>query len=109
MAYDEGLAELLRSDLSELGDVAEKKMFGGLCFMVGGHMTCLASADHGMVRVGKQAEAAALEIAGVSPMQRTGRRMPGFVEVTPEALADDRIRADLLAMALAFVRSLPPK
>ena len=53
MAYDEGLAEILRSDLAEEDGVEEKRMFGGLCFMLHGHMLCGVHKDGGMFRVGK--------------------------------------------------------
>ena len=53
MAYDEGLAELLRGDVAELGAIAEKKMFGGLCFMLNGNMLCGVHKGGAMFRVGK--------------------------------------------------------
>ena len=109
MAYDEGLAKILRADVSELGQVVEKKMFGGLCFMLDGHMLCGVHKGGGMFRVGKDRHGAALAVEGTSPMAFTGRPMGGLVDVTDDLLQDDDRRGQLMALALAFVRSLPPK
>jgi len=109
MAYDEGLAELLRNDVADIGAITEKKMFGGLCFMLEGHMLCGVHSGGGMMRVGKDRQGEALTIEGASPMAFTGRPMGGMVDVTDEALADDDRRGRLLALALQNVRSLPPK
>lgn len=109
MAYDEGLAEILRGDLADRERVDEKRMFGGLCFMLDGHMLCGVHEGGGMFRVGKEREAAALDIEGVSEMAFTGRKMGGLVDVTDEALSDDARRGQLMALALENVRSLPPR
>ena len=109
MAHDEGLAELMREDLSDHPGLTERKMFGGLCFLLHGNMACLAASDHAMYRVGKQHEPEALEIEGVTPMLRTKRSMPGFVEVAPETVADDALRARLRDMVLAYVGAMPAK
>lgn len=109
MAYDEGLAEILRTDLAELDGVTEKKMFGGLCFMLNGNMLCGVHKGGGMFRVGKANAEAAFEIEGAGPMAFTGRPMGGMVDVTDAALADDARRAQLMALARAFVDALPPK
>ena len=65
MAYDEGLAELMRGDLAGVPGITEKKMFGGLCFLLDGNMLCGVHKGGGMFRVGKDNEAAAL--AGRGP------------------------------------------
>ena len=109
MAYDEGLAELLRSDLAERRGVVEKRMFGGLCFMLNGHMLCGVHKGGGMFRVGKTRHDEALRIDGASPMAFTGRPMGGMVNVTDEAMADDAKRGLLMGLAVENVRSLPPK
>lgn len=64
MAYDEGLAELLRADLAEIPGIEEKRMFGGLAFMKDGHMLCGVHKGGGMFRVGKPRHAEALAIEG---------------------------------------------
>ncbi len=108
MAYDEGLAELLRADLAGL-PVTEKKMFGGLCFMFDGNMLCGTHKYGAMFRVGKENYDAALAMPGVGPMAFTGRPMAGMVDVSDDGIADDAVRAKLTALALAFVKSLPAK
>ena len=109
MAYDEGLAELLRGDLAEFDAIEEKRMFGGLAFMKDGHMLCGVHKGGGMFRVGKARHAEALTLEGASPMAFTGRPMGGMVDVSDEAMADDARRARLLALALANVAELPPR
>ncbi len=108
MAYDEGLAQMMRDDLSgEL--VVEKKMFGGLAFLLNGHMICGVHKGGAMFRVGKDRYEAALAVEGVSPMMFTGKPMVAMVDVSDEAMVDDGRRGQLMGMALATVRSLPPK
>ena len=109
MAYDEGMAEILREALADEPGIVEKRMFGGLAFMRHRHMVCGTYREVGMVRVGKPNEAEALALPHVRPMQLTGRPMPGLVEVDAEGLANDGLRDRLLALALGFVRALPPK
>ena len=109
MAHDEGLAEILRSDLAEVSAITEKRMFGGLVFMLDGNMLCGVHKDGAMYRVGKEHHAAALAVPGARPMAFTGRPMGGFIDACEEAVGDETRRAELLALALAFVRSLPPK
>ena len=109
MPYDETLAQALRDALAGQGAVSERKMFGGLAFMLDGNMVCGTYRDRGMMRVGKANEAAALSLPHVGPMAMTGRPMPGLVEVDAVAITDPALRARLLELALGFVRSLPPK
>lgn len=109
MAYDAGLAELMRGDLGEVAGVTEKTMFGGIAFLLDGNMVCGVHPGGAMFRVGKPNDAAALAITGVRPMDFSGRKMGGFVDVDSATMAEDAARARLLALALGFVRSLPPK
>jgi TfoX/Sxy family transcriptional regulator of competence genes len=109
MAVDEGLAELLREALAGEAGVVEKRMFGGLAFMLRGNMVCGTYRDRGMFRVGKGQAAEALGLPGTQVMAMGGRAMPGMVEALPEAMADDAVRGRLLALALAFAGSLPEK
>ena len=109
MAYDEGLAELMRSELADEPGVSEKKMFGGLCFLKNGNMICGVHKDGGMARVGKVREAEALALDGIEPLSFTGRKMGGMVDVAEEVLADDARRSEIVALALDHARSLPPK
>ncbi len=109
MAYDEGLAEILRGDLADEDGVTEKKMFGGLCFMLNGNMLCGVHKGGGMFRVGKDNHARALQIDGAQEMAFTGRPMGGMVDVSDAAMADDARRAQLMALARDFVDGLPAK
>jgi len=109
MAYDEGLAALMRDDLASMDGIAEKHMFGGLAFMLDGNMLCGVHPAGAMFRVGKDNEPFALAIPGARTMQFTGRQMGGFVEADDETMADDTRRARLLNLALDFVRALPAK
>lgn len=108
MALDEGLAELLRQDLDGEA-VTEKKMFGGLCFLINGNMISGTMKASALFRVGKLNDAAALAIPGTYPMVQRGKAMAGFVELPTEDCGDDARRAALSRMALTFARSLPPK
>ena len=72
MAYDERLAATIREALAGRAGVNEKKMFGGLCFLLNGNMVCGTYRDGGMYRVGKPNEAAALALPHTRPMEMTG-------------------------------------
>ena len=109
MAYDEGLAQLMRDELGDDPDITEKRMFGGLCFLWRGHMLCGVHPRGAMFRVGKDREAQALDVAGAGPMLFTGRPMGGMIDVDAQALADDARRAAWMALARAHAQSLPPK
>lgn len=108
MAYDEGLAQILRDDLA--GEpVSERKMFGGLAFLLHGHMVCGIHKGGAMFRVGKAHEAEALALPGVGQMLFTGKPMAGMIDVADDAIATDSTRARLMQMALSIARALPPK
>lgn len=110
MAYDEGLAELLRGDLEGEPGITERKMFGGLCFLRDGHMVAGVHKGGAMFRVGKDAEAEAMAVEGAAPMAFTGRPMGGMIDVgDPDAIVDDARRGIWMRLALAHARSLPPK
>jgi len=109
MAYDEGLAALMRDDLVDQDGLSERKMFGGLCFLINGNMLCGVHKNGGMFRVGKSREAEAMAIEGAGPMEFTGRKMGGMIDVPDAALADDERRAKWMRLALSNARSLPPK
>ena len=106
MAYDEDHAQLMRDALRELTGITEKKMFGGLCFMLNGNMLCGVHKDGGMARVGKDNEATALELDGIDPLSFTGRKMGGLVDVNADAMEDPDTRRAVLDLAIDFVSSL---
>jgi hypothetical protein len=109
MAYDEGLASLMREALENEPGYSEKKMFGGLCFLVYGKMVSGVHSGGGMFRVGKANEAEARAIPGTGPMLFTGKPMGGMIEASDELMADDDRQAALMAIALTHAKSLPPK
>ena len=109
MAIDEGFAHRLREVLSERSDVDEKKMFGGLAFMVGGNM-CVGIGPMGMIaRVGPDQYNEALAKPGASVMDFTGKVMKGWITVDPDSVDEDDILEDWVNMALRFVETLPVK
>lgn len=85
MPYDEKLAERVRQALGRRAGISEKKMFGGLAFLVGGKMLCGIVNRELMVRVGPERYGEALGRPHVRPMDFTGRPMRGFVFVGPAA------------------------
>jgi TfoX/Sxy family transcriptional regulator of competence genes len=107
--YDEGLAERLRECFADRKDVAEKKMFGGIAFMVSGHMCCGVINDTLMARVGPDRYAAALKHPHARKMDFTGRPMKGLVYVAPEGFESDSDLADWVRLSLDFVATLPAK
>lgn len=107
MAYDEELANRVRESMP--ADVTEKRMFGGLGFMVGGHLTVALGSEDLMVRVGADAVVEALTIPGVSPSIMGTRTMADWVLVDNEALTDAVDLAEWVAKAMAFVSTLPAK
>jgi TfoX/Sxy family transcriptional regulator of competence genes len=109
MAYDEGLAERVRELLAVRMDVTERAMFGGLAFMVGGHMACGITGDDLMVRVGKEGYNDALGHPHAREMDFTGRPMTGIVYVDPAGTADDDALRNWVERGIAFVTTLPTR
>jgi len=109
MAYDEGLAQRLREHFAETRGVSEKKMFGGLAFLLRGNMCCGIVGDTLMARVGPDKYAAALQRPHAREMDFTGRAMRGLVYVDPEGFESDKDLRTWLALAEKFATSLPPK
>ena len=87
MAYDKGLAQIMRDDLCDVIGISEKKMFGGIAFMYAGHMVCGIHKDGAMFRVGKDQEAEAKVIEGAGDMMFTDHKMSGLIDVTDDAFA----------------------
>ena len=109
MAYDEGLAARIREVLADREDTVEKKMFGGLCLMVRGHMAVGIVKETLMVRTGKEAHAEALTRAHARPMDFTGRALKGMVYVDPAGFESDEDLAGWIDVGLRHAESLPPK
>ncbi|WP_018989353.1 TfoX/Sxy family protein [Aromatoleum toluclasticum] len=109
MAFDEGLAERLRDELRAHHDIAERRMFGGLAFMLHGHMCVGILDDTLVVRVGAERYEDALRTAHARPMDFTGRPLTGFVMVEPPGFESDADLSRWVKRALRFNTSLPPK
>ena len=109
MSYDERLATRVRAHFAGNGRAAEIRMMGALCFMVDGNMCCGVTGQSLLVRVGRDAHAAALGEPHTRPMELSGRTMRGFVLVDPEGIEADADLLRWIARAAAFVQTLPPK
>jgi TfoX/Sxy family transcriptional regulator of competence genes len=108
VAYDEDLAGRVREVLPRGEEVTERRMFGGLAFMLGGHMFCGIVKDALMARLGPDAAGRALDQPYVRPMDFTGRPMKGMVFIDPDGLQGDALRQWVDA-AVGYARGLPPK
>ena len=109
MAYDEGLLHRMRALLDEGPEVEEKKMFGGVGFMVQGNMACGILNDDLIVRVGPERYEEALAAPHARPFDITGRPMTGWVMVAPAGHAEDDDLNRWVQQGLAFAGSLPAK
>ena len=110
MAFDEQLAARVRKLLDGQPDVSERKMFGGVAFLVAGNMCCGVLRDDLIVRLGRDTAAELLESArGVREFDVTGRPMRGWLFVGPEAIAEEEDLELWVDRAETFASSLPPK
>src|SRR4051794_16312913 len=106
MAYDEDLANRLRELLAGESGVVEKKMFGGLAFLIGGHMAVAASGKGGlMLRCDPDQTEALLASEQAHPFEMRGRELDGWLRVE----ADDDELEPWVRIGVAYARSLPPK
>jgi TfoX/Sxy family transcriptional regulator of competence genes len=109
MAYDEELAERIRGLLPDV-PVTEKKMFGGLAFLVGGNMAVAASGQGGlMLRCDPDESAELVQEPGASRMEMRGREMDGWLRVTSDAVADDEALRRWVDVGTSYAATLPPK
>jgi TfoX/Sxy family transcriptional regulator of competence genes len=109
MAFDQELAQRVRDQLAATSGVTERKMFGGLSFLVDGNLCVGVLGEELMARVGPDATEAALARPGSRLFDMGGRPMKGWVNVHAGVLEADDALAGWVADALAFVRTLPPK
>ncbi len=109
MAYDEALASRVRETLGENPEINERKMFGGIAFMLSGNMAVGVSKDDLMVRIDPDDQDEALAQSGVRVFDMTGRPMKGWILVAPEATEDDDALLRWVEAGLDFAGSLPPK
>jgi len=109
MAYDESLAERIRGVLAANASVSERRMFGGLAFMVAGNMACGVVKSDLMVRLGENAVEAALSEPYVRLMDFTGKPSRTMVYVSADGVADDPSLEAWVLRAVDFASTLPPK
>ena len=109
MAYDESLAARIRDWLGDAPGVTERKMFGGICFMVNGNMCAGVTKDRLMARVGAPNYQEALKRPGAYEMEFTGRPMVGMVFVNAGDVASNATLTSWLEPCLTFASSLKPK
>jgi TfoX/Sxy family transcriptional regulator of competence genes len=109
MAYDEALAERLRRSLGPRPDVSEKKMFGGIAFLLDGKMVCGIVKDDLMVRVGPDRHEEALAKPHARPMDFTGRPMKGYVFVSLAGCRTDKAVKGWVDWSIDFVATLTKK
>ncbi|MBI4200122.1 MAG: TfoX/Sxy family protein [Chloroflexi bacterium] len=109
MAYSEELASRIRAALAHREAVTEKRMFGGLTFLVGGRMSCGVLRDDLVLRVSGQDYEEALAHPHARPMDFTGEPMKGFLYIGLEGYQRQEDLQRWLAQALAYVDAAPPK
>jgi TfoX/Sxy family transcriptional regulator of competence genes len=109
VAYDEKLAKRVRDVLGYTQNVTERRMFGGIAFMVRGNMCCGVLDDKLMVRVGPVAYDKVLRLTHSREMDFTGKAMRGIVYVVPEGTKTARQLRTWIQRGLEFVRTLPAK
>jgi TfoX/Sxy family transcriptional regulator of competence genes len=110
MAYDEELADRIRALLGNRAGLAEKKMFGGLGFMIGGNMAIAASGQGGiLVRVDPGESDDLVATTPAEPMEMRGRQMTGWLRVGTTDVEDDAALGEWVERGAAYASSLPPK
>ena len=110
MAYDQVLADRIRALLPDDAVVSERSMFGGLAFLVGGHMAVAASGQGGLlVRVDPADSDELLSTGGAVPMEMGGRPVRGWLRVGGDALQAERQLAEWVGLGVGYARTLPSK
>ncbi|MFL5860083.1 MAG: TfoX/Sxy family protein [Solirubrobacteraceae bacterium] len=110
MAYDEDLANRIRELIGAEPGVVEKKMFGGLAFLIGGHMSVSASGRGGLLlRVPPEDTDALLAKPHADLFEMRGRTMEGWLRVEPEGVKTKRQLERWVQRGVSYARSLPPK
>jgi hypothetical protein len=109
MAYDEGVAQRIREAMEQAPGLVEKKMFGGVGFMLHGNMACGVNGDDLIVRVGPEGYEAALARPHAREFDLTGRPMRGWVTVTPDGYESDKDLGAWVQQGVEYALSLPAK
>ena len=109
MAYDESSAERIRKQMQKNQGFVEKKMFGGICFLLNGNMACGIRNNDIIVRVGKEAYEDCLALPYTRQFDMTGRPMSGWVMVSSKGYQSDNELKTWLQRGIDYALSLPPK
>jgi hypothetical protein len=110
MAYDEELGNRIRELLADEPGVTEQKMFGGLAFLIGGHMSVSASGQGGLlVRCDPEQTDELIKKAHAERFEMRGRSMDGWLRVAPEGVRTQSQLRPWVQLGVAYARSLPPK
>ena len=109
MAYDEALAERIRQALARRKNVEEKRMFGGICFLLNGNILVGVWKDSLIARLGPEQGDEALLEPHVKVFAITGKPMKNWILVEPEGVVDDKQLTDWIQRAVKFVERLPAK
>lgn len=109
MVYDESLAKRVRQALKDEKNISEKKMFGGLAYLLDGKMSVGILSENLVVRIDPKEQDNLLKYPDVRPMDFTGRPMKGFIYVGPKATATGPALKSWLKRGLEYARSLPKK
>ena len=109
MVYDEALAGRVRAVVGQREDVVARRMFGGLAFLVNGHMACGIQGDRLVLRLGAQGAAAALREPHTAPMDFTGRALKSMIYVDAAATRREVDLRRWVGLAVSFAGRLPPK
>jgi TfoX/Sxy family transcriptional regulator of competence genes len=110
VAYDEDLAERIRERVADEDGLTEKRMFGGLAFLINGNMAVSASGQGGMMlRVDPAQTDELVQAPHARRFEMRGREMDGWLRVDPAAIATESDLARWVGIGVAYARSLPPK
>jgi len=109
MAFDEGLAQRIRDILADGHEAVEKRMFGGVAFLLDGNLCCGVSKEDLIVRVGPERHEEALKRPHARLFDITGRPMKGWVLVSAQGCESDESLEEWIRLGTDFARSLPPK
>ena len=109
MAYDEKLANRIRAELGQKNGLSEKKMFGGLAFLLNGNMCCGVHSEEMIVRLAPNQTDATLSKQHTRIFDMTGRPMKGWILVHQDGLKTDAELAEWVQLGVGYASSLPPK
>jgi TfoX/Sxy family transcriptional regulator of competence genes len=109
MSMNESIAEKIRAEVNHYPDVVEKRMFGGIGFIVNGNMACGVNGSDLIVRVGPEQSQAALSRPHTKVFDMTGRPMAGWIKIAPEGFASQQDLKDWVKQGMEYALTLPPK